>query len=77
MALLDHSPDPPPEHGLWHTTHISGNCSGCHQVIRPGDIIRHDGLGGYLCTECGDTGPGLRTVRVLGELLLCRGGDGW
>lgn len=32
----------------------SGRCSGCDENIRPGDQIRADGEGGWLCNDCHD-----------------------
>ena len=42
-----------PERGPWFPARFEGWCCNCGQPIEPGDQIRADGLGGYLCHECG------------------------
>lgn len=43
----------PPPYGPWFTAAYPGCCSGCDGGIEPGDTIRADGDGGYLCPGCG------------------------
>ena len=46
----------PPSPGLWgpfFTAAYGGYCAGCGDGILPGDTIRADGDGGYLCEYCG------------------------
>lgn len=40
--------------GPWFDASYSGECTGCWDVIDPGDRIRTDGTGGYLCEDCGN-----------------------
>lgn len=42
-----------PERGPWFSARFEGWCCNCGQPVDPGDQIRADGLGGYLCHECG------------------------
>lgn len=42
-----------PEYAPWFAARFEGWCSECGQPIDAGDQIRADGLGGYLCHECG------------------------
>jgi hypothetical protein len=42
-----------PLRGPWFEARLSGRCSECDQRIVPGDEIRADGEGGYLCRGCG------------------------
>jgi hypothetical protein len=46
---------PAPQKGPWITAKYTGRCSAreAHQ-IHPGDQIRSDGEGGWLCWRCGD-----------------------
>jgi len=37
----------------WFAASYRGECSVCDETIEPGDEIRADGSGGYLCTDCG------------------------
>lgn len=60
---------PPPEYGPWFEAQHYSVCPECEAVIRPGESIRHDGYGGYLCVGCGNTGPGVFTVHVTGNML--------
>jgi predicted RNA-binding Zn-ribbon protein involved in translation (DUF1610 family) len=72
MTASEYPPGPPPGSGreLWHAARSAcGNCPECGRALLAGDIIRHDGTGGYLCSDCGDTGPGVHVVRVRGDLL--------
>lgn len=43
-----------PTAGPWITAQLHGRCAGNrrHQV-QPGDQIRSDGAGGWLCADCG------------------------
>lgn len=53
-------PDPPEqrgERGPWFTARYVGDCS-CGTVFIPGDQIRADGEGGYLCDVCGQDDDG-------------------
>lgn len=43
-----------PRPGAWFDASYSGECTGCWDVIDPGDRIRTDGTGGYLCEDCGN-----------------------
>lgn len=45
-----------PERGPWFTAQFPGACGACSGPIDPGDTIRADGDGAYLCEDCGD-GP--------------------
>jgi hypothetical protein len=40
--------------GPWFTAQYAGMCKGCSEDIEPGDTIRADGDGRYLCADCGD-----------------------
>jgi len=60
---------PPPGYGPWFEAAYFGDCDGCGSRIVPGDQIRSDGEGGWLCGICGDRGGGLTTVPVSGEYL--------
>ena len=60
---------PRPEYGPWFEAGYYSSCSGCESVIKPGDMARHDGYGSYLCSGCGNTGPGVVTVTVSGGML--------
>jgi hypothetical protein len=40
--------------GPWFAATYNGDCEGCGDGILPGDSIRPDGEGGYLCGECGE-----------------------
>jgi hypothetical protein len=42
-----------PERGPWFSARFEGWCCECGQPVDPGDQIRADGMGGYLCHECG------------------------
>ena len=44
---------PPELRGPWFTASYPGECDDCGDGIVPGDDIRADGLGGYLCDACG------------------------
>jgi hypothetical protein len=37
---------------------FAGECGACDQKIEPGDVIRADGEGGWLCRECAGEPPG-------------------
>lgn len=39
--------------GVWFTAAYPGQCEGCGDGILPGDTIRADGQGDYLCEYCG------------------------
>lgn len=41
-------------YGPWFTAQYAGMCAGCFEDIEPGDTIRADGDGCYLCPECGE-----------------------
>jgi hypothetical protein len=53
---------PPPEYGPWFPASYRGDCDGCGSEISPGDQIRSDGDGGWLCDICGARGGGLTDV---------------
>jgi hypothetical protein len=43
-----------PEYGPWFTAQYPGECAGpCGGDIEPGDTIRADGAGDWLCEQCG------------------------
>lgn len=42
--------------GPWFTAQYEGECVCCGDDITPGDTIRADGEGGYVCDECGGCG---------------------
>lgn len=42
-------------YGPWFTAKYDGMCAGCFEDIEPGDTIRADGDGCYLCSGCGET----------------------
>lgn len=46
-------PDRSAAFGPWFTATYGGDCDGCGGEIVPGDEIRADGHGGWLCSECG------------------------
>jgi hypothetical protein len=60
---------PPPGYGPWFEARHWSLCPGCETTVRPGDMIRADGCGEYLCSHCGASGPGVSTVRVSGNML--------
>jgi hypothetical protein len=39
--------------GPWFTAAYDGDCADCCGAIEPGDRIRADGDGGWLCEDCG------------------------
>jgi hypothetical protein len=39
--------------GPWFTAQYESACAGCEEAVEPGDTIRADGKGGYLCEGCG------------------------
>lgn len=41
------------ELGPWFEAGYPGHCTDCDEKITPGDTIRADGYGGYLCEWCG------------------------
>jgi hypothetical protein len=43
----------PGVYGPWFTARHPGMCAGCFEDIEPGDKIRADGDGCYLCSDCG------------------------
>lgn len=43
------------ELGPWFDATYHGDCADCGGAIEPGDRIRADGAGGWLCDTCGDT----------------------
>lgn len=53
-------PAPVPEpseatsYGPWILAVYGGECADCDDQIWPGDAIRSDGEGGWLCETCGD-----------------------
>jgi hypothetical protein len=53
-------PPSPQLWGPWFTAARHGECDGCGDGIFPGDEIRADGDGGYLCRQCGYDGRGTR-----------------
>jgi hypothetical protein len=55
--------------GPWFTARFDGHCAGCDDPVGPGDLIRSDGSGGWLCTDCGHVSYSPRIVRVTGDLL--------
>lgn len=41
-------------YGPWTEARFTGECAGpCGGEIRPGEMIRSDGEGGWLCQRCG------------------------
>jgi uncharacterized protein DUF4326 len=42
------------EYGPWVKARFEGDCDGCGTAVWPGDSIRADGRGGWLCAVCGD-----------------------
>ena len=44
--------------GPWFDARLHGRCAGCVEPIVPGDRIRADGEGSYLCDSCGDPPSG-------------------
>jgi hypothetical protein len=46
-------PPDPARSGPWITARYPGRCSGCTEPVTPGDRIRGDGDGGWLCEDCG------------------------
>ncbi len=54
--------------GSWFGAAYGGECEGCGDGIAPGDRIRADGEGGYLCSACGyDDGRGNKFSDWAGE----------
>lgn len=47
----------PAGYGPWFPASYEGECDGCGGDIMPGDRIRADGQGGWLCEECGEENP--------------------
>ena len=48
--------DSPPKtipDGVWTDARYHGTCRGCGHPIRPGDRIKSDGAGGWICADCG------------------------
>lgn len=41
-------------YGPWFEAQYEGECAGCWCALDPGDRIRADGEGGYLCDQCGE-----------------------
>lgn len=41
-------------YGPWFEARYEGECAGCWCILDPGDLIRADGSGGYLCEDCGE-----------------------
>jgi hypothetical protein len=42
--------------GPWFAARLETPCDGdCDGLIEPGDMIRSDGAGGWLCDDCGRT----------------------
>jgi len=39
--------------GPWFTAQFGGPCYGCGDPVIPGNSIRSDGQGGWLCQSCG------------------------
>lgn len=48
-ARAEEQPRERQERGPWFTAEFWGKCAGCGDIIRPGDVIRADGQGGYVC----------------------------
>lgn len=57
-------PKPPPAlfaqpsgaiRGAWFTATYAGQCDDCGSHIFPGEQIRADGEGGWICESCGDS----------------------
>jgi len=46
--------DGPDARGPWFAARYPGHCGGCLERVEPGDMIRADGDGGYLCLDCGE-----------------------
>lgn len=42
-----------PDYGPWFQAQFPGYCDGCGEPIEPGDQIRADGRGGWICEDCG------------------------
>lgn len=42
-------------YGPWFEAQYEGECAGCWDQIDPGDRVRADGEGTYLCEDCGDS----------------------
>ena len=47
----------PARFGPWFPARYDGRCSGCGEPFEPGEKIRSDGDGGWLCEDCGDAEP--------------------
>ena len=60
---------PPPEYGPWFAASYYSDCDGCGGRIEPGERIRSDGDGGWLCLLCGDRGGGTVDVTTTGNYL--------
>jgi hypothetical protein len=43
-----------PPRGPWFVAQFPGTCGTCSERIKPGEMIRADGDGAYLCEDCGD-----------------------
>jgi hypothetical protein len=59
-----------PAYGRWITAAYDGECGGafdCSGLILPGDRIRADGAGGWLCEICGDENADLAYPEPRGE----------
>lgn len=41
-------------YGPWFDAAYYGECASCLEITNPGDRIRADTQGGYLCEECGE-----------------------
>lgn len=54
--------------GPWTTAHYDGECPDCGDPITPGDTIRSDGDGDWLCERCGTPPRPTRDVPTGGLL---------
>lgn len=54
LGHTEQQPDRPGQLGPWFDAAYESLCSGCGWGIEPGDRIRADGEGGYLCEGCGE-----------------------
>jgi hypothetical protein len=42
------------DYGPWVEAGFPGRCADCGETVSPGDQIRADGQGGWLCGMCGE-----------------------
>lgn len=48
-ARAEEKPEVRQARGDWFEARYPGECATCGDPIRPGDVIRADGRGGYVC----------------------------